>query len=462
MHMASPSEIVVPPPSQPDQPDKPVEQVEQEPKQETTGFDCEFIEQPSKGVQSECPICLHILREPYQATCCGYSFCRACINRVKMANMSCPTCNEEGFEIFLNKGLQRSLYEFKVHCTQRKGGCEWTGELGELGKHLNEQPNEDKQVQGCSYAWITCVYCPLVLQRCYVTNHQQNHCSKRPFSCEYCNDFSSDFEDVNENHWPVCPLLVVDCPNTCGVQVPRQDVPSHADECPLVPLDCEFSMFGCVVKIARKDMPEHLQSNIVQHMSLIARSHVKLTFEHTSLKLEHTNMKLELENRDKIIEELREKTSEQENRIDDLCELSIPPVKFNIHDFSRFRDENNVWRSPPFYTHPHGYKLCLHAYEEQGRLATYFYLMKGEYDNDLPFPFCPIFTLVVISDVFSNNFKITFGSSDNPRLSNTAHSRVMFRKKATMGIGGCINITVADYLVNGCVTLEVISIVQQK
>ena len=344
-------------------------------------------------------------------------------------------------------------HEFKVHCTQRKDGCEWTGELSDLDRHLNEQPSEDKQVKGCSYAWIKCVYCPRVLQRCYVTNHQQNHCSKRPFSCEYCNDFSSDFEDVNENHWPVCPLFVVDCPHKCGVQVPRQDVPSHTDECPLVPLDCDFAMFGCVVNVARKDMPEHLQWNIVQHMSLLARTHAKLTFEHASLKLE-------LENKNEIIEELREKTSEQQGRIEDLCELAIPPIKFVIHDFSRFKDENNVWRSPPFYTHPRGYKLCLHAYEEQGKLATYLYLMKGEYDNDLPFPFCPIFTVEVISGV--PNYTMTFRSNDNPRLPNTAIGRVTVGKKATIGLGGCTKITVADYLVNGCVTVEIISIVQQK
>lgn len=43
------------------------------------GFDCEFEEKPSKGVQSECPVCLLVLRKPYQVTCCGYGFCRVCI-----------------------------------------------------------------------------------------------------------------------------------------------------------------------------------------------------------------------------------------------------------------------------------------------------------------------------------------------------------------------------------------------
>ena len=43
-----------------------------------SGFDCQFVDAP-KELQSECPVCLSILREPCQVTCCGKSFCRACI-----------------------------------------------------------------------------------------------------------------------------------------------------------------------------------------------------------------------------------------------------------------------------------------------------------------------------------------------------------------------------------------------
>ena len=47
------------------------------------GFECEFTEKPPKAVQSECPVCLLVLREPYQAMCCGYSFCKVCIEKIK-------------------------------------------------------------------------------------------------------------------------------------------------------------------------------------------------------------------------------------------------------------------------------------------------------------------------------------------------------------------------------------------
>ena len=36
------------------------------------GYDCEFVEQPPAAFQTECPICLHILREPCLISCpCG-------------------------------------------------------------------------------------------------------------------------------------------------------------------------------------------------------------------------------------------------------------------------------------------------------------------------------------------------------------------------------------------------------
>ncbi len=60
------------------------------------GFDCEFMEPPpERYVQSECPVCLQIIREPHQVTCCGKKFCKACIEHIKVTKKPCPTCNEE-------------------------------------------------------------------------------------------------------------------------------------------------------------------------------------------------------------------------------------------------------------------------------------------------------------------------------------------------------------------------------
>ena len=122
------------------------------------GFDCEFVERPPEVLQSECPVCLQIIRDPYQVTCCGYSFCRSCIERIKADNKPCPLCNTKGFSDFPNTGLKRSLYAFKVRCSHQKDGCEWTGELGQLDVHLNNDPPSEKQLDGCPVTTISCEF----------------------------------------------------------------------------------------------------------------------------------------------------------------------------------------------------------------------------------------------------------------------------------------------------------------
>lgn len=77
--------------------------------------ECTFVEKPPSGLQTDCPVCLQILREPYQVTCCGKSFCRLCIEKIKSDNKSqCPTCKNTSFQDFPNKGLQQFLNQLKV------------------------------------------------------------------------------------------------------------------------------------------------------------------------------------------------------------------------------------------------------------------------------------------------------------------------------------------------------------
>ena len=129
------------------------------------GFECEFVEDPPSWLQTECPVCLQILREPYQVTCCGKSFCRECIEQVKAANKPCPCCKQNSYNDFPNKGLQQPLYGFHVHCSNKEEGCEWTGELGQLDSHLNlNQSGKVDELEGCEFAKIKCTYCSDVVQ----------------------------------------------------------------------------------------------------------------------------------------------------------------------------------------------------------------------------------------------------------------------------------------------------------
>ena len=102
------------------------------------GYECEFVEPPTSVFQTECPICMLVLRDPYQCECCGKSFCHSCSKRIQAEHKSCPHCKEANFKVFQDNGLKHALNQLHVFCTHSKDGCEWNGELGELEHHMIE------------------------------------------------------------------------------------------------------------------------------------------------------------------------------------------------------------------------------------------------------------------------------------------------------------------------------------
>ena len=243
----------------------------------TMGYECEFVEQPPNELQSECPICLQILREPHLVSCCGYSFCAACIERVKRDDKPCPMCKVPSFASMANVGLRRTLHEYKVHCLHQCLGCEWVGKLGDLNSHLNSLYNREDRMKGCRFVPIKCLHCEEIFRRDKIATHQGKNCPKRPYSCEYCR-YKSSFDDVTNKHRPKCWAFPIPCPNDgCTRSIPRRRVKRHVkDECPLMVTKCEFCHTGCDVALPRKDMADHMKAASVSHVSLLASENRQL------------------------------------------------------------------------------------------------------------------------------------------------------------------------------------------
>ena len=148
-----------------------------------TGFECDFVKEVPAAFQTNCPVCLLILREPYAASCCGKSFCSFCIHQIELNNKPCPLCNSSQYELHSNKGLRQSLYQLLVYCTNRTKGCEWKGELGDIDKHINSNPSPSTQLNGCQFAAIKCNYCSGGFRRSSIPKHQSKQCPKRLISC---------------------------------------------------------------------------------------------------------------------------------------------------------------------------------------------------------------------------------------------------------------------------------------
>ncbi|XP_064385150.1 TNF receptor-associated factor 6-like [Halichondria panicea] len=409
------------------------------------GFDCEFVKPPpSEYIQSQCPICLQIIREPYLVTCCGKKFCKACIEHIKAIKKPCPTCNGE-FSSFSDKALKQSLYSLKVRCSHQKNGCEWMGELRQLDKHLNTDPQPEKQFEGCNLVEIDCTYnCGEQCQRKYMVIHHKNECPKRAFSCEYCHDYKSTYDDVTNNHWPVCGSLPVPCPNQCGSPIQHQNIDSHiADECSLTTINCDFHHIGCAVKLARQDMPEHLRENLLTHISLLATSHAKQQDETTKLIVENRILQLDNDNQkryfkmsltalqtkvtrlDKLltsstakqqadIATLVEENKQLRMKIAELAPLqqmlivnskSLGAPVLTMTNFQQHKRDDKFWRSPPVYTHHQGYKICLgvHANGDATvkgtHVSVFVCFMRGEFDDSLKWPFRGMISVQLLDQI---------------------------------------------------------------
>ena len=102
------------------------------------GYDCDFVVPPASDLKTDCPICALVLRDPYQANCCGKTFCHSCSEQIQADHKPCPTCRNKNFQVFPDKELKHSLDQLQVWCTYSEDGCKWSGELGELEHHLNK------------------------------------------------------------------------------------------------------------------------------------------------------------------------------------------------------------------------------------------------------------------------------------------------------------------------------------
>ena len=464
------------------------------------GYDCEFVERP-KELETDCPICLQILRDPFQVSCCGHSFCQSCIKYVQADKKSCPTCNEVNFGVFPDKRLRRSLYAFAVRCVHQKSGCEWIGELGELDGHLNLNPELGRQLIGCEFADVACTHCREYLQRRHVHAHENESCPQRPFSCDYCEDYGSVYEDVVNNHWPVCKCYPVPCPNECGVSPERQNVETHVNTvCPLTVVNCDFHYAGCEVQLVRKDVPTHLAESLLPHLSLLALHNQQLAqltiqqkenleeSQHKTQELEKKlqtcseSAKLEIEKLRKENETLKREMDElRRQRDEDRASLvtlqqqigMLPPFRLTMTNYEERKKTNGVWYSSPFYTHPGGYKMCLKAYAngiQEGKgthVSVGARLMRGEFDDRLKWPFQGIVVLQLCNQLEDRKHHahiVDFSKTTNPETI----SRVTSGERAESGWGthtliahNDLNLKRANkcqYLKNDCLHFRVITV----
>ena len=413
---------------------------------------------------------------------------------MKKDTKPCPLCNEPDFSFMQERALERYLRDLDVWCCYKKVGCEWRGKLAKYEQHLNKTPSPESQVIGCQFVEVECMYeCGEWFQRQHITTHQTQQCKKRPYSCDYCRDYSSTFEEVINIHYPQCNKYPVDCPNKCReYPFERQELATHLkDECPLTLVNCPFYYAGCDVQIPRKDMSEHMK-DWAKHLTLLAS--VTHTIMRENQDLRETMKKMNHDHQDKMkamqdemkeklqatqqdmqgklqatqqgikekqqdmqeklqatqqgvqeklqvtqqdvqkklkatqqdmqeklqvtqqdvqamqeqVQTTQESVKATEDKTENLTE-KIEELKLALTGCSGFPKVYRVERTgnevylPGFYTHQHGYKMCILVYpngdgdEEGTYISIYTCLMQGLYDDHLKWPFRGNITIQIVN-----------------------------------------------------------------
>ena len=381
--------------------------------------DINFITQPSEDFS--CPVCLSILQEPFLTICCGGHFCKACIQTVKRQHNECPMCKKSPLLSVIDKYFKRQLERLMVYCPQE--GCQWTGEYGEVNKHL-----AIGQLAGdCRYVHVKCpLSCGQEISRKSLDSHTEDHCPCRSASCPYC-DFEGTHQVVTTLHRDVCPNYPCACPNSCSLGfIKRCNMSDHLTQCPEQEIPCVFLEMGCEKVVHRKHLKEHLEMNIVEHQMLTCKAFLTMELK-AQRRMEAMQQQHRLEiaairdrfaqmeakvgqaeywvNGFKLMAEEVKKNNwtvylSRMNEIVSSMSPAVTPVIIGLPNIT-VSDDLKHSHSIPFYTHSRGYKMLLYAkavYDHKNLLQMSFInlekqaimvslcIAKGEYDEYLEWP----------------------------------------------------------------------------
>ena len=293
----------------------------------------EFIELLPK--EYECPLCLSVLKDPTQ-TNCGHHFCLPCIGRITLAKGPCPICKTEEIQVFPDASVKRKINALQVRCNLKSHGCPWVGELAQLEPHLDVQKGD------CDFVEVDC-----------------------------------DFSDIG-----------------CTTKIWRKDVPRHREE------NVHKHLFLMVVRGPKSESEferrvQEQRAELIQKELQKKDEQIKLLQQQTTLLQQQASQSQK--DKDEQIRSLQQAIVVNEDKIKTLEERvhkleACPPFAFTMMEFSEHKASNKEWRSPPFYSHPGGYKLCLVVFangvgsREGTCLSSSFCFMQGEYDDILTWP----------------------------------------------------------------------------
>ena len=366
------------------------------------GFDCEFVAAPPRSL--ECPVCLLTLREPHVISCCGNQFCRPCIQRIQNDSKPCPLCNEPNFTTFLHKGVMREVNSLMVRCPQKELGCDWEGELGQLQQHLN--PAMESRGKGCGFVLIDCVYkCGEQFPRREIHQHELEECLRRPIEVQI-SSLARKLESTRaENQFLKKDLS--EKLNAVMVENKVIKAENQAIKAETQAIKAETQ----AIKAENQTMKAENQAIKTETQAIRAENQA-IKAENQTIKAENQAIKAENKALQETVKQLQSNCALLKS-----CVNPTPPFYFTLNNVQHYMQEDLIWMSPPFYSHAGGYKMCIvvfangYGIRKGTHLSLFVGIMRGEYDDQLQWPFRGKVTIqqaLMHRDKWGNDTTITF------------------------------------------------------
>ena len=264
------------------------------------------------------------------------------------------------------------VMSLEVYCNNKSNGCEWIGKIGSLEKHLAE----------CDFAFLSCPNkCKDgdgIIQKLLRKDkdHHVKVCPRRQYNCLHCNE-QGEYWERTSIHMDKCPNVKITCPNPdCNQRIARCRVSEHrTTNCQFETVQCKYAKVGCPTQLCRKGMIQH-EDDSQLHLTLVMDTVLQ--------------MQCRIDTNEMIA--------------DNLNGLIMKFINFE-------QNKGRIRQSKPFHTSHGGYCMCIKVYangngdgDSLGSCVSVFvYLMRGNNDDCLPWPFTGTVTIELLNQLEDKN-----------------------------------------------------------
>jgi hypothetical protein len=191
----------------------------------------------------KCPVCFHLIVDPYESDPCGHLICHTCVAHI---TKNCPLCRGQVNEYKKNNFIRRRNENLKVKCLHYIDGCTETFSLKDADSHLKK----------CKYMITKCDFgCDEYIYRMNMDKHYED-CTHRLIDCPNCREYIK-FNNFQEHLDHICPERKVYCPNDCGMVIQHKMIDQHrANDCARTLINCKYHEI-CNIRLERQQMQEH-------------------------------------------------------------------------------------------------------------------------------------------------------------------------------------------------------------